>query len=100
MTHGSPQELAGKRNNIPSQDGAPQGCRHCGGSLKALRPGADFCSVACRSSWWVTARNRGGQAYALLLDWRLTRGTKKRVLGDLAHLVDGWIRQDREKANG
>lgn len=85
-----------------TQNGSGSGkatCRHCGGPLK--RQGAtgriqtDFCSKRCTTAWWSMARRRGGQVYKELIDWRTSRGKKKGALANIAHIVDGWIAEDK-----
>ena len=100
MTDGTPVEPADKRSGTPTEDGAPKGCLSCGGSLAGKRHDAKYCSNFCRNKWWRTAEVRGAQVYQLLIEWRTTRGNRKGVLGDIAHVVDKWISEDRDKNRG
>lgn len=95
MTHGPAEAGGGARNGAPPSDTPRRTCRFCEGSLAGLDHRALYCSTTCRERWWQRARVRGAQAYSMLIDWRLTRGGKKGILGDLAHLVDKWIQEDR-----
>lgn len=75
-------------------------CRHCRGPLKPQGPTGryqtDFCSKRCTRAWWSMARRRGGQVYRDLIEWRTTRGKKKGAIANIAHVVDGWIKEDKE----
>ena len=96
MSQGRAHKLA----HAPIEDGgnspSPRECRRCGASLAGLDYRSEFCGKTCRDRWWQQARVRGGAAYALLVEWRTTRGRRKGVLADLAHLVDGWLAEDKE----
>ena len=72
-------------------------CKRCGASYVPYsgQPHQSFCSGTCKAQWWSQARNRGGQAYRLLIEWRLRRG-KTKTIGDLSAMVDEWIREDRD----
>ena len=70
-------------------------CRECGGEFRQPRPEKLFCRNKCRYTWWRRKQIRGGQAVDMLIEWRATRGAKKGILADLAHMVDGWIREDK-----
>ena len=76
-------------------------CRMCGAQVRRLKPRGrsrtEFCSQECQRKWWVIAKQRGGQIYKLLIEWRTTRGTRKGVVGDMAAMIDGWISEDKAK---
>lgn len=72
-------------------------CRECATRFRKKRHDQIFCHPNCKKAWWRRAEDRGKQAYPMLMEWRRTRGTKKGVLSDLAHLVDGWVADDKER---
>ena len=82
-----------KKNELGTTD-----CRFCGDEFRKARLDQVFCSKKCRQAFHRRAELRGGKAVALLIEWRVTRGGKKGILGDIAAVVDEWIKEDR--ANG
>jgi len=72
-------------------------CRECGAQFRQRRADQIFCCSGHKAHWHRRAQVRGGQAYSLLMDWRKTRGGRAGVLSDIAHIVDGWIREDAQK---
>ena len=66
----------------------------CRDEFRAKRNDQIFCQSGCRQKWHRRVEVRGGQAVEMLIDWRKTRGAKKGALGEIAHMVDGWIKED------
>lgn len=75
-------------------------CRQCGGEFQPRQIEQDFCHPVCKRKWWNTARDRSAQVYALLVQWRTTRGAAKGCLGEIARRVDEWIAKDRITPKG
>lgn len=71
-------------------------CKFCGDRFRQKRHDQVFCGRRCRQTFHRRAEVRGGKAVALLIEWRRTRGGKKGILADIAHMVDGWISEDRK----
>ncbi len=74
-------------------------CHGCRTIYQPWRVDQRFHSEECKRRWWSRARDRGAMAYQLLYDWRVTRGqgTGKGKLSDIAHIVDQWIAEDKER---
>jgi hypothetical protein len=73
-------------------------CPECGERFQTARADKRFCSASCKRRYWHKAEQRGAQVYDLLIRWRRRRhepGGTKGILGQLAHIVDGWIQEDR-----
>lgn len=70
-------------------------CRLCGGDFRQKRADQVFCKPAHRKTFHRRAELRGAKAVELLIAWRMTRGGKKGILGEIAAVVDGWIKEDR-----
>lgn len=71
-------------------------CKNCGEEFRRKRLDQVFCQAECRQAYHRRNEVRGGRAVELLIEWRTTRGGKKGILGEIARIVDGWIRQDKE----
>jgi len=71
-------------------------CRFCGDEFRAKRHDQVFCGKAHRQAFHRRAELRGATAVELLIAWRVTRGGKKGILGEIAAVVDGWIKEDRD----
>lgn len=70
-------------------------CKECGDAFRQKRTDQIFCQSACRKMWHRRTELRGGAAVEKLIEWRITRGSKKGILGEIAAMVDGWIKEDR-----
>jgi len=70
-------------------------CRLCGDEFRAARHDQVFCSKEHRQKFHRRAELRGAKAVELLIAWRVTRGGKKGILGEIAAVVDGWVKEDR-----
>jgi len=79
------------KNDLPIRK-----CRFCGDEFRVKRQDQVFCSRQHRQAFHRRAEIRGAQATELLIAWRVTRGGKKGILGEIAAVVDGWIKEDRE----
>lgn len=71
-------------------------CPECHGTFRQKRKDQIFCQHTCNRRFYARKGRRGAKAVDMLKEWRETRGSKKGVLGDIAHMVDGWIRDDKE----
>ena len=72
-------------------------CKECGTEFRQKRGDQKFCSPRHRQKWHRRAQVRGGAAVEKLIAWRVTRGGAKGALGDIAHMVDQWIRDDKKR---
>jgi hypothetical protein len=70
-------------------------CKECKDEFRQSRKDQIFCCSQCRQKWWRRVELRGGQAVEKLIAWRVSRGSKKGALGEIAAMVDGWIKEDR-----
>ncbi len=73
-------------------------CKFDGVEFRAKRHDQSFCREKCRKMYHRRKEIRGARAVELLIAWRVTRGAKKGILGEIAAEVDTWIKED--KANG
>lgn len=71
-------------------------CKECGEKFRAKREDQVFCRPQHRQKWHRRQQVRGGRAVELLIAWRKSRGGKKGALGEIARMVDEWIKEDRE----
>jgi hypothetical protein len=72
-------------------------CRLCSGDFRQKRHDQVFCGRRCRQTFHRRNEVRGATAVQLLIEWRKSRGaSKKASLSDIAHMVDGWIAEDRK----
>lgn len=96
----TPAEASTRPQTRRSRDFGHGRCKLCGDRFKRLYYNQEFCVDDHKYSFWKIARVRGGTVYPLLLEWRKTRkikGGRKGYLSDIAHIVDQWIIEDREK---
>ncbi len=70
-------------------------CKECGVEFRMKREDQKFCSSVHRAKWHRRQQARGGPAVELLIAWRVSRGSKKGVLAEIARIVDKWIKEDR-----
>lgn len=70
-------------------------CKECREEFRQGRSDQIFCWRGCRQKWHRRAELRGGAAVELLIAWRVSRGSKKGALGEIAAMVDGWIKEDK-----
>lgn len=78
-----------------------QRCPFCAELFEMRNYEQKFCCDDHKQAWWRRARVRGGQVYDLLVTWRKnrkTKGGKRGQISDIAHIVDQWLMDDREKA--
>ena len=54
-----------------------------------------FCQSSCRQKWHRRVELRGGAAVEKLIEWRVSRGSKKGALTEITAMVDGWIKEDK-----
>ncbi len=72
-------------------------CKECGEKFRQKRNDQRFCTAEHRQKWHRRSQVRGGAAIEKLIAWRVSRGAKKGALGEIAHMVDQWITEDRKK---
>jgi len=70
-------------------------CKECHEDFRQKRNDQKFCDAWCRQKWHRRVELRGGKAVELLISWRVSRG-KKGILGEIAAMVDEWIKEDRK----
>lgn len=70
-------------------------CRFCGDEFRAKRIDQVFCTGKHRQAFHRRAELRGAKAVEMLIAWRVTRGSKKGILGEIANIVDEWVKEDR-----
>ena len=75
-------------------------CRECGDPSETHRHDKRFCSRLCHDRFKARKARRAAKVYDLLIKWRVTRGARKGTLGEIAHVVDGWIKEDMERKRG
>jgi hypothetical protein len=73
----------------------PRKCKLCGGDYQPHRADQGYCCAEHRIAYNALASRRGLQVYDALIRWRKSRGKKKGLLGDITHIIDGWIDEDR-----
>lgn len=95
-----------KPNHAPALHSTPavaherpvRSCKECGDTFRVGRIDQVFCCAGHRDRWHKRARERGAQAYEVLIGWRMSRGKdKKNSISELAHIVDGWIMDDKDQ---
>ena len=73
-------------------------CKFCGRSFTPHRVDQEFCQAEHRIDYHSRASRRAMQVYDSLIVWRQSRGRKKGLLGDITHIIDGWLDEDRRAA--
>src|SRR5262249_33934051 len=86
----------------PAKELPVRRCRECNDPYRVRRSDQVFCGEPCKRKHFRRLETRGARALPLLLRWRDRRKANakesKAALSELCHMVDGWIREDREAA--
>jgi len=70
-------------------------CKECKVEFRQGRSDQIFCEGSCRQKYHRRIELRGGAVVEKLIAWRQSRGSKKGALGEIAHMVDQWIKEDK-----